>query len=122
MSYPRVEYEMTQAALDKILEACKPVPVILVGGYGPRSPQENANDAWAALGKRMGFDPMTVQPVHGKGMRFFTAVPSENEAQRVEREAREAEERRLAEIARLESEIAERQSALARARQTEGGA
>ena len=28
----RKEYEMTQAQLDKILDACKPVPYIVVGG------------------------------------------------------------------------------------------
>lgn len=69
----RKEYEMTQEQLSRILEACKPVPYILgIGGVKPASPQENANRAWAALGKEMGFDPMSVRP-NGKGDRFFTA-------------------------------------------------
>ena len=68
----RKEYEMTQAQLDKLLEACKPVPYMVFGGMEPMSPQENANRAWAALGEEMGFDHMTVQP-NGKGDRFFTA-------------------------------------------------
>jgi hypothetical protein len=68
----RKEYEMTQAQLDAILNACKPVPYMVFGGMEPRSPQENANDAWAALGKEMGFDHMTVRP-NGKGDRFFSA-------------------------------------------------
>jgi hypothetical protein len=68
----RKEYEMTQAQLDAILNACKPVPYMVFGGMEPRSPQENANDAWAALGKELGFDHMTVRP-NGKGDRFFTA-------------------------------------------------
>ena len=71
----RKEYEMTQADLDKILDACKPVPYMVFGGIPPRSPQENANDAWAELGQRMGFDHMTVQPT-GRGDRFFFAVPN----------------------------------------------
>ncbi len=68
----RKEYEMTQAQLDAILDACKPVPYMVFGGMEPRSPQENANDAWKALGDELGFDHMTVQP-NGKGDRFFTA-------------------------------------------------
>lgn len=68
----RKEYEMTQAQFDKIIEACKPVPYMVFGGREPRSQQENANDAWKALGDDMGFDHMTVRP-NGKGDRFFTA-------------------------------------------------
>ena len=71
----RKDYEMTQADLDKIMDACKPVPYMVFGGIPPRSPQENANDAWAELGRRMGFDHMTVQPT-GRGDRFFSAVPN----------------------------------------------
>lgn len=73
----RLDYEMTEAQLAKILDASKPVPYFAVGGsYGtPRTPQENANAAWAALGEEMGFQHMTVQPT-GRGDRFFTAEPS----------------------------------------------
>jgi len=38
------------------------------------SPQENANAAWRELGKRMGFDYLTVEP-NGRGNRFFSAIP-----------------------------------------------
>lgn len=69
------EYEMTQADLDELLDASKPVLYIVVGGRELRSPQENANDAWERLGRRMGFDFMSVEPVLGKGRRFFTAEP-----------------------------------------------
>ena len=34
----RKEYEMTEAQLAKLLEACRPVPYIIVGGIPPRSP------------------------------------------------------------------------------------
>lgn len=102
--YPRTNYEMGEADLAEILEACKPVPYLIVGGCAPSSPQENANRAWAALGKKMGFDSMTVEPIQGKGMRFFTAVPNETEDRRVEREKNEAENKRLSEIAHLESQ------------------
>lgn len=64
------------------------------------------------LGEKMGFDHMTVQPTN-KGNRFFTAVPSETEDQRVTRLAREGDEARAAEMARLTAEIEERQQKLA---------
>lgn len=111
--YPRVEFEMTEADEKELLDACKATPVILVGGYSAASPQENANRAWAKLGEKMGFEPTTPKPIVGKGMRFFTAVPSETPEARDERLIREMEARRLAAIAQLESESAERQTKLA---------
>ncbi len=68
------DYEMTQTQLDKLLDACKPVMMIALQCGTPASPQENANNAWKALGDEMGFDHLTVEP-NGKGDRFFTAEP-----------------------------------------------
>ena len=70
----RRQYEMTEAQLARLLEACRPVPLIMLQLGMPRSPQERANDAWAELGAEMGFQPMTVKPT-GQGDRFFTAEP-----------------------------------------------
>lgn len=70
-----MEYEMSEKDLQTLVEAGKPTPVIKIGNYTPPSPQENANRAWEALGKRMGFDYMTVIPIKEKGNRFFNAVP-----------------------------------------------
>lgn len=69
----RFEYEITEAELERLLEASNPVVCMKVGSYAPRSPQENANAAWKALGGEKGFDHMTVQPIPGKEQRFFTA-------------------------------------------------
>ena len=66
------EYEMTQEDLEKILDASKPVPLIMIHLGMPATPQERTNDAWRELGGRMGFDYMTVLPT-GKGDKFFTA-------------------------------------------------
>ena len=99
--YPRTEYEMSEDDLKELMEACKPTPCIMVGGYSPPTPQENANRVWAALGKKMGFDSTTVQPMDGKGTRHFTAVSSETDAQKTERMAREKEEKRQTDIARI---------------------
>lgn len=115
---PTVDYEMTQADLDAILNACKPTPAMFLSGGTPmgRSQQENANAAWSALGTKMGFDYMTVRP-SSKGDRFFTAVPSETGPQREARVAREAEEKKQREIAEHEKAIGEHQAALDRLRE-----
>jgi len=110
--YPRVEYEMTEKDLNEMLSACKPVVAIKIGNYVPSSPQQNANRAWKVLGKKMGFESDTVRPIAGKGHGFFTAVPSETDEQRKERENKEAEQKRFKEIDRLRTEIQERESDL----------
>lgn len=70
----RTHYEITTAELEELMEAMKPVPMIMLQCGTSRSVQENANAAWARLGLKIGFDPMTVQPT-GQGDRFFSAVP-----------------------------------------------
>lgn len=112
--YPRTDYEMTQADLDTLLSAMKSVPYMVIGGSTGPSQQERANNAWADLGQRMGFDSTTVQPIAGKGNRFFSAVPSENEAQRAERETSETEAKRKARMVEISHEIEERQRELDR--------
>ena len=110
--YPRTNYEMTEEDLKEILDACKPVPMIMLQCGNPSSPQENANRAWRQLGEKMGFDSDTVQPIAGKGNRFFSAVPSETKTQKEERLKKEKEDARIAEIKKLEFEINERQAKL----------
>ena len=68
----RDEYEMTTADLVRILDAYNSIPMIGLG----LSSREREKNAWAELGKRMGFDPTTVRSVKGKGKHFFTATPS----------------------------------------------
>lgn len=110
--YPRTEYEMTEADLVELMEAFKPVPMIMLQCGNPPSQQENANRAWAALGQKMGFDEDTVRPIEGKGNRFFSAVPSETESARNERLEKEAVEKKQANIKKLESEISDLQKKL----------
>ena len=104
--YPRTEYEMTEADLAELMEAFKPVPMIMLQCGNPPSQQENANRAWAALGVKMGFDGDTVRPIDGKGSRFFTAIPSETESARNERLEKEAIAKKQENIKKLETEIA----------------
>ena len=79
----RVDFEMTQADLDGILEAinkARNTPLIMLQCGFTQSPQEAANDAWAELGERMGFVAETAC-ANGKGDRFFSAVPKQKERQ-----------------------------------------
>jgi hypothetical protein len=110
--YPRTNYEMTEEDLQMLLEACKPTICIKIGNYEGSTPQENANQAWRALGEKMGFDSDTVEPARGKGQRFFTAIPSETEQSREERESREAEERKQARINEIMAKVDELQAEL----------
>lgn len=70
----RTNFEMTNDDMAQLLSAMKPVPMIALQCGAQRSVQENANAAWADLGEKMGFDPMTVEPT-GRGDRFFSAEP-----------------------------------------------
>jgi len=65
---------MTKERHTELLEACKPVPYMVIGGIEPRSQQENANAAWQRLGIELGFDSSSVLPVQGKSSRYFTAI------------------------------------------------
>lgn len=71
----RKKFTMTADQHTAILAACAPVRYMVIGGIPPRSPQENANAAWAVLGKELGFDPMTVEP-DGADSHHFTAEVS----------------------------------------------
>lgn len=110
--YPTVNYEMSETQLKTLLDACKATPVIKIGNSWGSSPQENANRAWEALGKEMGFDHMTVKPISGKGTRFFSATPSETKEQKEERVAKELKIKRLAEINKLRENIQTQQEQL----------
>jgi len=72
----RKEFEMADEQYQEIIEACKPVPYMIIGNVLPSSPQENANMAWRFLGDELGFEYMTVRPVSGKSAKFFTAETS----------------------------------------------
>ena len=70
-------FEMTKEQHETLLDACKPVPMIALQCGRPRSPQENANAAWRALGDEMGFAHMTVRPISGQPETIFEAVPND---------------------------------------------
>jgi len=65
------KYEMTQEELDQLMEACKPVPYMVMNGVEPSSPEENANRVWGRLAKKYKFDPKTPRPADGGNQFFF---------------------------------------------------
>lgn len=71
----RKEFTMTDEQHAKVMDACKPVPYLVIGGVSPRSPQEHANGAWRSLGAELGFKWDTVQPIAGMCDKHFSAEP-----------------------------------------------
>jgi hypothetical protein len=55
-------FTMSDEQYARLLEACRPVPYLIIGGVPPRSQQDNVNEAWQQLGNSMGFDWTTVRP------------------------------------------------------------
>ena len=70
-------FEMTTEQHEQLLNACKPVPMIMLQCGMPPSPQERANAAWRSLGDEMGFNHMTVRPVSGQPETIFEAAPND---------------------------------------------
>lgn len=114
--YPRTNYEMTEAQEKRLLESMQAVPMIMLHCGPGRSQQERANDAWAALGKELGFDGTTVQPRSGFGQRHFTAIPSETEEQRQDRAAKELLAAEEQEVEKLRAQIETAQKRLTKLR------
>lgn len=75
------EFEMTEADLAELMEASRPVLAIALNCGPPVSAQARANAAWAKLGDRMGFDPMTVRPSRAGEPRFFYAHAARREGE-----------------------------------------
>lgn len=73
----RREYEMSQDDFNALIEASKPVPLIMLQCGPAQSQQERANAAWKALGDKMGFKHLSVAPIAEKSNLFFTAEPKE---------------------------------------------
>lgn len=77
----RQTFTMTEEDFNKLLEASKPVPLIMLQVGMPTSPQARINSAWRELGDRMGFVWDTAGPVpFGNGppsfdSHSFTAEP-----------------------------------------------
>lgn len=72
------EFTMTDEQFEKLLDACKPVPMIMLQCGTPKSPQENANAAWEALGDEMGFKYRTVRPASSNPKHFIAEVMEES--------------------------------------------
>lgn len=74
----RETFQMTEKQHKRIIDASQPVPYLIIGGIAPRSPQENANSAWANLGRELGFIYHTVRPIIGQDDYWFSAEAKED--------------------------------------------
>jgi hypothetical protein len=74
----RQNYTMKQADYDGLIERIsasrKTSGMFLSGGVPMSDPQQTANDAWCELGRRMGFDGMSVEA--GASKLQFSAIPA----------------------------------------------
>lgn len=70
-----MRFEMTDEQFERLKQASRPVAMIALQCGSPRSPQENANDAWRALGEEMGFRWDTARPYPSDDPKVFTAEP-----------------------------------------------
>ena len=68
-------YRLTDTQLNTILDACKPVPYMVVGGMMPRSPQHNANDAWQSVAAELGCRWDTIRPADTGDQHDILAEP-----------------------------------------------
>ena len=73
----RKQFEMSKEEHTELIKSCQPTPGILVGGVSPRTPQQNANNAWKMLAGKLGFVWDTVKPVSGMSELVFTAEAKE---------------------------------------------
>lgn len=83
-----MNYKMQQADMDELLakiKAAQSTPLIMLQCGMPQSPQEAANEAWKALGFKMGFDGMTVRPDPNGDPLSFTAAPATKAVPEVEK-------------------------------------
>jgi hypothetical protein len=73
-------YRMTDAELKNLLEACKPVPYLVIGGIEPRSPAENAFSAWRDIAVRLGYKVETIESAGTGDDHDFMAEPQEEKS------------------------------------------
>ena len=67
------EFVLTDEEYERVMEASRPVPYLVIGGVEPMSPQENANRVWRAIYQDRGLDWKTVAR-GSSGPRSFRAV------------------------------------------------
>lgn len=70
------EYILTDDQMKRLKEASRPVAWFAPGGVWPKTPQENANDAWREVAEEAGFVWDTVEPVPGKPENVIRATPT----------------------------------------------
>lgn len=68
------KYTLTEIEHAELVEACKPVPYMIIGGVAPVSPAEKAMFVWKRVANRVGCDVNTIAPA-GDDTREFLGEP-----------------------------------------------
>lgn len=68
------EFTLSEEQLTKLLNASKPVPLVMLQYGMPRSPQENANKVWKEFSEEMGFKMLSVRPNGNDPRKFFAEI------------------------------------------------
>lgn len=68
-------YRMTDEELSQLMEASKPVPYMVIGGYEPKPPSYNAMMVWEKIAARVGCDVHSIDAASTGDNHDFTARP-----------------------------------------------
>jgi poly-gamma-glutamate capsule biosynthesis protein CapA/YwtB (metallophosphatase superfamily) len=68
---------MTDEEFNDLVEACKPVPYMVIGGIVPESPTDKAMRVWDSVAKRVGCVQSSIAPANTGDDHDFMAEPKE---------------------------------------------
>jgi hypothetical protein len=71
----RKNFTITDDQVKKLMDAENDTPSLTIGGVKVKSVHENTQMAWQELGEELGFDYLTVRPIHNLGYKHFSAIP-----------------------------------------------
>ena len=67
----KAEFKLTEEEINRFKNINR--TYMVVGGFEPQSPQEQANQIWKDLAQKHGFAWDSVEPSPGKGQEYFVA-------------------------------------------------
>lgn len=70
------KYRLTDEQLNRLYDASKSVPYMVIGGVEPSSPRENAERVWRQVAKEHGVEYSTIYPANTGDDHDFLAEPT----------------------------------------------
>ena len=68
-------YRLTDEEFNRLMEASKPVPYMVIGGVEPESPYDKAKRVWLDVASRVHCDIDSIGPANTGNNRDFMAAP-----------------------------------------------